>query len=65
MRPPYHLCQINRCTARPDKHHEPFREVLGAEVDNPKYHRYLCRKHHSERHSMSLEEFKERYPEYE
>jgi hypothetical protein len=62
---PYDLCCI--CTAFADEnHHEPERSLVSNEdVDNPKYHRKMCIRHHNERTSIGYKRFKERYPKYD
>lgn len=66
MKDPYHLCCILGCSNIGEVHHEPLRSQLSAsEYDYPEYNRYLCRKHHEERHLKGYALFKEDYPEYD
>lgn len=58
MKAPYKLCML--CTNLGEKHHEPPRGT--ANKKNPI--KYLCRKHHTERHSIGIDSFKRKYPEY-
>ena len=71
MKPPYQLCMIGDCSHIADRHHEPEKSLQSIEdycpdkgIDNPKYHRPLCRHHHDIRHHEGYRIFKERYPEY-
>jgi len=62
---PYRICAICNSVVV-DDHHAPERVHLKPEhMDDPRFHRDLCRRHHTERTDHGYKWFKEKYPEYE
>ena len=71
MYKPYEICVICYQCAD-EKHHEPPKTLLHGDdynpkkgIDNPKYHKWMCRGHHNEREQLGYESFKKKYPRYE
>ena len=55
-------CVVGNCNEEGEKAHLITRANLPlSEWNNPKYYIILCRKHHSEQHSLGVESFCDKY----